>query len=137
MTDRVTFELDLPHPPAKVWRALTDPDWLSRWLLPVFGFDLAPGAGFEFRREPMPGWDGVVHCRVLDVEEPKKLRYSWVVGELDTVVLFTLTPTPGGTHLSMVQSGFAEHQKQNAGGERYGWRMMSAALVALLDAEAD
>ena len=51
---------------------------------------------------------------------------------LDTVVTFTLTPAPSGTHLSLVQSGFRPDQKQNFGGARYGWRMMGDKLVDLL-----
>ena len=45
---------------------------------------------------------------------------------------FTLTPTPSGTQLSLVQSGFKPHQKQNFGGARYGWKMMGARLVDVL-----
>jgi uncharacterized protein YndB with AHSA1/START domain len=48
------------------------------------------------------------------------------------VVTFTLTPTASGTILSLVQSGFKPHQKQNWGGARYGWNMMGGKLVELL-----
>jgi uncharacterized protein YndB with AHSA1/START domain len=72
--------------------------------------------------------------RVLEIEAQRKLSYTWVVGEmLDTVVTFTLTPTPSGTRLSLVQSGFKPAQKQNFGGARYyGWRLMGGKLVDLL-----
>ena len=52
---------------------------------------------------------------------------------LDTVVTFTLTPTPTGTRLSLVQSGFAAEQKREFGGARYGWNMMGGKLVELLE----
>lgn len=134
-TDTLTFELELQHSPAKVWRALTDPTLLTEWLLPVFGFKPEAGADFTFKTQAFPGWDGTVSCRMLEVDAPKKLSYAWVVGnmELDTVVTFTLTPTDSGTHLSLVQSGFKPHQKQNFGGARYGWRMMSEKLVSVLE----
>jgi uncharacterized protein YndB with AHSA1/START domain len=133
-TDAIAFEFDLPHSPAKVWRALTDPALLSEWLLPVVELTLEPGAAFAFTTQPHPGWDGVVNCRVLEIEAQQKLSYSWVVGdmELNTVVTFTLTPTASGTRLSLVQSGFTPAQKQNFGGARYGWRMMGGKLVDLL-----
>lgn len=131
-TETITFEFDLQHPPEKVWRALTDPELLREWLLPVIDLELQPGAAFTFQAPQQPGWDGVVNCRLLEVEEHEKLSYSWVVGDLDTVVTFTLTPTPSGTRLSLVQSGFKPHQKQNFGGARYGWRMMGGRLVDLL-----
>ena len=131
-TESISFEFDLRHPPEKVWRSLTDPTLLSEWLLPVFGLRLEPGAAFTFKTQPYPGWDGVVNCRILEAEANRKLRYAWVVGDMDTVVTFTLTPTPSGTRLSLVQSGFKPDQKQNFGGARYGWRTMGEKLVDLL-----
>ena len=131
-TDALTFECQLPHPPAKVWRALTDPSLLAQWLLPVVGLELTPGAAFRFQAQPMPGWDGVVSCRMLVVEAERQLRYTWAVGEMDTVVTFTLSPTAAGTSLSIVHAGFKPHQKQNFGGARYGWNRMGSALVDVL-----
>ncbi|MDB4931139.1 MAG: hypothetical protein JWM10_3623 [Myxococcaceae bacterium] len=133
-TDAISFEFDLSHGPQKVWRALTDPTLLAEWLLPVVGFELAPGAAFTFKTQPYPGWDGTVNCRILESEAERKLSYAWVVGdmEIDTVVTFTLTPTASGTRLSLVQSGFKPEQKQNFGGARYGWNLMGGKLVDLL-----
>ncbi len=124
----------MPHPPHKVWRALTDPELLAEWLLPTLDFELQPGAAFMFKTQPYPGWDGTVNCRMLEIEAQKKLSYTWTVGdmELDTVVTFVLTPTESGTHLSLVQAGFKPDQKQNFGGARYGWRMMGGKLIELL-----
>ena len=134
-SESISFEFDLRHPPEKVWRALTDPELVSRWLLPVTGLELAPGAAFTFRTQPQPGWDGTVHCRMIEVEERRKLSYAWVVGDgwLDTIVTFTLTPSESGTWLSVVQSGFRPDQKQNFGGARYGWKMMGGRLIELLE----
>ena len=132
-TEVISFEVDLHHAPPKVWRALTEPALLAEWLLPVLDLELQPGAAFSFRTQPYPGWDGVVHCRVVEIEPLRKLSYTWVVGELlDTVVAFTLTPTASGTRLSIVQSGFKPEQKRNFGGARYGWKMMAGKLVDLL-----
>jgi uncharacterized protein YndB with AHSA1/START domain len=131
-SETLAFAFDLPHPPEKVWRAVTDPALLSQWLLPVVGLSLEPGAEFMFKTEPQPGWDGTVQCRLLAIEAPRKLSYAWVVGALNTVVTFTLTPTAQGTHLLLVQSGFTPEQKQNFGGARYGWKLMGGRLVELL-----
>ena len=131
-TESISFEFDLHHLPEKVWRALTDPVLLTEWLLPVVGFELAPGIAFAFKTKPYPGWDGTVSCRMLEIEAPTRLSYAWVVGDMDTIVTFTLTPTPSGTRLSLVQSGFRPDQKQSFGGARYGWKMMSGKLVDLL-----
>lgn len=131
-SETIAFDFDLPHAPAKVWRALTDPALLSEWLLPVVGLRLDPGAEFAFNAPPQLGWDGRVQCRMVDVEELRKISWTWVVGDLDTKVTFTLTPTDTGTHLALVQSGFKEDQKRNFGGARYGWRMMGGKLFDLL-----
>jgi uncharacterized protein YndB with AHSA1/START domain len=132
-TESISFEFDLHHVPEKVWRALTEPALLAEWLLPVVRLELAPHAEFAFRAPPQPGWDGMVNCRILEVEAHKKLSYAWVVGEIDTVVTFTLAPTASGTRLSLVQSGFRSDQQKNFGGARYGWRMMGGKLLGLLE----
>lgn len=129
--ETVSFEFDLQHSPNKVWRALTDPVLLNEWLLPVFDLALESGHAFTFKAPPQPGWDGTVNCRMLEIDAPKKISYAWVVGDIDTVVTFTLTPTASGTRLSLVQSGFKPDQKQNFGGARYGWKMMGGKLVDL------
>jgi uncharacterized protein YndB with AHSA1/START domain len=131
-TESLSFEFDLHHLPEKVWRALTDPALLVEWLLPVVDHKLEPGAAFTFKAPPQPGWDGTVDCRFLEIEAHRKLSWRWVVGDIDTVVTFTLTPTASGTRLSLVQSGFKPDQKKNFGGARYGWNMMGGKLVDLL-----
>lgn len=131
-TESISFEFDLHHSPEKVWRALTDPVLLAEWLLPVVDLKLEPEAAFTFKAQPQPGWDGAVNCRFLEIEAHRKLSYTWVVGDIDTVVTFTLTPTASGARLSLVQSGFKPDQKQNFAGARYGWKMMGGKLVDLL-----
>ena len=131
-TESISFEFDLHHSPEKVWRALTDPVLLAEWLLPVVDLELEPEAEFTFIAPPQPGWDGAVNCRFLEIEAQRKLSYTWVVGDMNTVVTFTLTPTASGTRLSLVQSGFKPNQKQNFGGARYGWKLMGGKLVDLL-----
>ena len=131
-TESISFEFDLQHPPEKVWRALTDPTLLAEWLLPVVDLKLERGAAFTFKTEPVAGWDGVVHCRIADIDTHRKLSYDWGVGDMATVVTFTLAPTASGTRLSLVHTGFRPDQKKNWGGARYGWKMMGGRLVDLL-----
>ena len=131
--ETISFEADLPHPPEKVWRALTDPTLLAEWLLPTIGLDLAQGSAFTLKTQAYPGWDGTVNCQFIEIERLRKLSYTWNVPFLATVVTFTLTPSTLGTRLSIVQSGFNADQKRESGGARYGWKMMGGKLVDLLE----
>jgi len=74
-SESISFEFELRHPPAKVWRALTDPVLLAEWLLPVLDLELEPGTAFTFKTQPQPGWNGIVNCRFLEIEAHRKL--SW------------------------------------------------------------
>jgi uncharacterized protein YndB with AHSA1/START domain len=104
---------EYPHPPAKVWRALTDPELIPLWTStgkggqPV-GFAPLVGTKFQFVAKPMPGWDGVVRCEVLEVREPSWLRYSWSGGDEDdvTVVTYRLEPHGKGTRFTWEHTGF-------------------------------
>ncbi|MBL0940340.1 MAG: SRPBCC domain-containing protein [Gemmatimonadaceae bacterium] len=135
-SEALAFEFDLPHAPAKVWRALTEPALLSEWLLPVINHKLEAGAQFTFTAPPQPGWDGIVNCQFIAIEHEKALSWTWVVGDIDTVVRFDLSPTETGTRVMLVQSGFKSDQKRNFGGARYGWNMMGGKLLQVLEALA-
>lgn len=108
--DPRTIRVDqfLAHPPARVWRALTDPEMLGRWLMPN---DFRPVLGhrFTFRTDPIPAtdFDGVVVCQVLAVEPERLLRISWGGGAgLDTTVTWRLEPEGRGTRLFLEHDGF-------------------------------
>ena len=99
---------EYPHPRAKVWRALTDPDLIRRWLMRPEGFAPVVGNRFKLMAKPMRGWRGFVECEVLEAEENERLRYSWV-GNDDQApmeVSFTLEDTPAGTRLTFLHTGF-------------------------------
>ena len=90
----LVIERVFPHPPEKLWRALTESRLLAEWLLNN-DFELTAGRKFQFRREPMPHWNGVIDCKVLVVEPLKRLSYRWGAMGLETVVEWTLTPAEG------------------------------------------
>ena len=101
MKDKLSFEAFFPDPPERVWRALTDPAALSRWLLPT---NFQPRIGFHFQfRSIGRGKGNAVEGMVLEAHEPQRLAYTWDDGEDDTrgVVCWTLKPTDGGTHLTL------------------------------------
>jgi uncharacterized protein YndB with AHSA1/START domain len=105
MERTLTFEAVYPHPPERVWRALTERDAIARWLMEN-DFEPVVGHRFQFRAKPQPGWDGIVHAEVLELVPHERLVLSWRSEVLDTRVTFTLEPAGEGTRLRLVHSGF-------------------------------
>ena len=100
------FEAIYPYPRERVWRALTDRDELAQWLMKN-DFEAKPGRRFEFHGKSRPGFDGTVHCEILEIDEPRRLAYTWTSGSLVTVVRFILeTVEQGATRLTLEHSGF-------------------------------
>jgi uncharacterized protein YndB with AHSA1/START domain len=126
-TRSLVIEREMPHPPEKIWRALTQSSLMVEWLMKN-DFQPVVGHRFTFRAPPMPNWNGVVECEVLAVEPNSRLSYSWGTSGEDaangfkSVVTWTLTPTKDGVLVRMEQSGFRPEQEQNYQGAKYGWR---------------
>jgi uncharacterized protein YndB with AHSA1/START domain len=51
----IAVEETLPFPVETVWQALTDPEALAEWVMPVEGFAPVVGQRFRFKARPMPG----------------------------------------------------------------------------------
>jgi uncharacterized protein YndB with AHSA1/START domain len=130
-TRTLVIERVFPHPPEKLWRALTENPLIAQWLLKN-DFEPVVGRKFQFRSQPMPKWDGVIDCKVLIVDHLKRLSYSWSSLGLDSIVLWTLTPAEGGTHVRMEQSGFRPNQQQAYQGAKYGWQRFLDGLEQVL-----
>lgn len=113
--NRVIVECELTEPPEKVWKALTVPELLAKWLLPN---DIRPEVGAHFRLLPRKDGAGSIECQVLEAERNRRLRLSW--REVDdesgadvhcrivrSIVTFELSETAvGGTYLRLVHEGF-------------------------------
>ena len=99
---------DYPHPPAKVWRALTDPALIALWGMRPEGFSTEVGARFKFFGTPNAQWRGFIECELLEAREPTKLRYSWIDSDRGkpTYVTWSLEPHAGGTRLRFEHAGF-------------------------------
>jgi uncharacterized protein YndB with AHSA1/START domain len=132
-TRSVVVEREIPFPPEKIWRALTQPHLIEEWLMKN---DFKPVVGHNFNLRG--DWGGVLDCEVLTVEPNKTLSYTWnfahddAAYNLTSVVIFTLTATSTGTRLRMEQVGFRPGQKQAYGGARAGWQQFFAKLEQVL-----
>ena len=132
-TRSVVVERDIPHPPEKLWRALTQPHLIEEWLMKN---DFVPAVGHRFKLRGE--WGGVLDCEVLTIEPNKTLSYTWnfehddAAYNLQSVVTFTLTPSSAGTHLRVEQVGFRPEQKQAFGGAKAGWQQFLEKLEQVL-----
>lgn len=111
--DLTKIEVDqyFPHPPTKLWRALTEPELMAQWLMPN-DFQPAVGHKFTFHSRPVAKtrFSGRIACQVLELLPQKRLRISW--GDADdsdgakTTVTWTIQPEGKGTRLFIEHAGF-------------------------------
>ena len=110
-TKDIVIDEVFPHVAETIWKALTSAQLIARWLMPPTGFEAVEGKAFTFQTTPGGNWDGVIHCRVLEVVPNRRLVYAWKGGDasntgygsaLDTVVTWSLTPVEAGTRVRVV-----------------------------------
>ncbi len=138
--DRIERTVELAHPPAKVWAALTTAEGLAAWFGNEAAIDLRPGGSAWMT------WNEghTAEMRVERVEEPRVFGFTWHIYGLPegdprrTYVEFTLEPDGAGTRLTVVESGFAqladEAHQQAFDGNTGGWASELAELATYLDA---
>lgn len=134
MTEQPVIRCDqfLPHPPAVVWTALTDPDLLARWWAPG---DVKPVVGHRFTLD-MGGW-GVQPCEVTAVDPERLLSIRFAEETLDTVITWRLEPEGTGTRLLLEHGGFdldSPMGRQAYEGMGKGWPGVLARIDRALSA---
>ncbi len=133
---------DYHHPPTTVWHAVTDPELVARWTVTgqggrPAGFTPVVGSRFQIVAKPVPGWGGTVYCEVLEVAEPRLLRYTWRGEEngRPTTVAYKIEPRTDGTRFTFEHTGFTGiggfFMAQILGAVRR--KMLDVGLPAVLD----
>jgi uncharacterized protein YndB with AHSA1/START domain len=140
--DRIERTVEIAHPPATVWAALTTAEGLSAWFGNEARIDLRQGGAASMK------WDSghTAEMRVERVEEPTVFSFTWHIYGLPeedprrTYVEFTLEPAGAGTRLTVVESGFAQlpedAYRKAYDGNTQGWASELGELVDYLDAAA-
>ena len=138
--DRIERTVQVAHPPAKVWAALTTAEGLGSWFGHKATIDLRPGGSASMT------WDHglTAEMRVERVEEPTVFAFTWHIHGLPdddprrTYVEFTLEAVGGGTRLTVVESGFAQLPadvyRKAYDGNSDGWASELGELADYLDA---
>src|SRR5262245_38215113 len=105
IVERVTFA----EPTDVVWAALTTTELVSEWLMPTTDYAPLAGCRFTLRAPRMPGWDGVIHCEVLEIVDMTRLVWSWRGSNMGsaTRVTFAIEPVGTGTLLTLEHTGFS------------------------------
>ncbi|OHV04608.1 SRPBCC family protein [Mycobacterium talmoniae] len=142
--DATVVEVDqfYPHPPDRVWRALTTPELMARWLMEPAGFAPVVGTRFAFAGQPIPavGFSGEIACEVLAVVDGEELAISWADARAEKpsswVVTWSLRPEGRGIRVILRHSGFDpddELQQRARTIMGTGWTRIAARLGELLN----
>jgi len=132
--DRIEKSIVLRAPRARVWRALTDAQEFGTWFRVKLEGPFSEGATVR-GRITHPGYEHLTMEMQVERIEPERLfSYRWhpyaispavdYSAEPTTLVEFRLDDVPGGTRLTVVESGFerlpsgrrAEAFRMNEGG---------------------
>ncbi|HTI57423.1 SRPBCC domain-containing protein [Mucilaginibacter sp.] len=142
MAKHIKHQFFYAHPVETVWQYFIQPELLEQWLMKN-DFQPIVGRDFQLRGKPLPGlnFDGIFHCRVLEIIPFKKLVYSWKSGPgggeitLESVVTWQFVPRDNGTEVFLQHSGFAKKENLDFyNGLLHGWVEKFQNIEKLLNA---
>jgi uncharacterized protein YndB with AHSA1/START domain len=133
MKEKATIRLEhlYRQPPARIWRALTEPEYVARWWARG---DIRAEVGHRFQMDMGP-W-GMQPCQVLAVEPERLFRYSFAEPTLDTIITWQLAPEGTGTRLTLIHEGFdldSAMGRQAFEGMKPGWPGIVERLGTVID----
>lgn len=141
LKDAIKSSIDLHHPPQAVWDAITTPEGLNQWFGDRVFSTFKVGYPITFE------WDkyGTVSGTIETHEPITCFAYRWRAHGVpeetlmdkanSTLVTFKLTPTPQGTQLDVIETGFLqlapELRNVSFRENSSGWKSELDELVAL------
>ena len=122
----VELVVDIGAPREEVFRALTVPEQINRWIAKNASIELEVGGRFDY------GWDGEGPVKIVELFPNEKLVHTWRHGsDPETITSWTLEGSGGRTRLHLVHSGFGDDR----GTEdfRTGWLKHIVWLKSMLE----
>lgn len=127
----VTIDREYPAEIDDVWDALTNPERIPRWFLPISG-DLRLGGTYQL--------EGNAGGEIRACEPPTRLQITWIFGEApgpedSSIVEVTLGPTGGGTLLHLEHTAVVPPEMWDQfgpGAVGVGWDLALLGLTAHL-----
>lgn len=98
MLPDIKHTITLKAPIHKVWEAVATAEGITAWFMPN---DFQPIEGSEFQLNA--GQYGMVHCKVTELDPPKRLTFDW--GK-DWSVTFELVERDNQTEFTLTHSGW-------------------------------
>ncbi|HYM24082.1 MAG TPA: SRPBCC family protein [Vicinamibacterales bacterium] len=161
MSDRIQKTVTLPAPRARVWRAISDSGEFGEWFGVRFDRPFEPGAALrgtitptradaEVAKHQKP-YEGLTFDIVVDRVEPERLfSFRWHPYAIDrgvdysseptTLIVFELEDAPGGTKLTVTESGFdripLERRAKAFTANEGGWTLQMTLIDKHLAAHA-
>jgi uncharacterized protein YndB with AHSA1/START domain len=129
---RFEREMEIDAPPGEVWKALTDPEELTRWF--PLKARVTPGEGGKIFLSWGPDCEG--EARIVTWAPGRRLAWQEKWQEQVVQVEWTLEALGGKTILRLAQSGFAgESYWENEWFEStsFGWGLMLLGLQWALE----
>jgi uncharacterized protein YndB with AHSA1/START domain len=130
-------EIEINAPVETVWRYLEDHEHLAAWLMRN---DFKPeiGRDFHFYQQPSGNWDGILDCKLVELEAPRRIAFTWNANTIgvDTLVSIDLEEVEGRTKLTLIHTnweGVLGELEQHIASHAEGWSSHLATLEKACD----
>lgn len=120
----------------KVWNAVATSEGLAVWLMPN-DFQPVMGHEFTFKSQPLRGWDGIVHCKVMELDPSNRIGFTWCGNNMNQYVSFELKALNDKTEFTLVHSGWSEEHAELREVMYEGWGYLTEDLRKRMGEEND
>ncbi len=138
--ERITKEIVVRAPRARVWKAVSNVAEFSKWFRVKAEGEFRSGERVQMV-STYPGHEGAsFYVDIVDMEPERRLSWRWQAAAAEdpaTLVVFDLEDVEGGTRVRVTESGFervsAERRAKVFQGNRRGWELQSANLRSYVE----